>query len=161
MQKVDDLDQRFLGLILAGNVGKGDAGLLFHIDLGLVFANAQTADPAAAHSLGHAAHQQTEQQIHDGNRNDPRDDERDNGADLLNDLHLELCAVGAKLLDQRGRILIWQQAGVVQPLLGGGILGLLARGDNKAVRLELHQLYLILVDHVEEFIVPDLGEIGV
>ena len=52
VQKVNDLDERFLCLILSGHIRECHAGLLFHIDLGLAL-----ADPAesahAAHPLGH------------------------------------------------------------------------------------------------------------
>ena len=44
VQEVDDLRQGFLGLVLTGHIGKGDAGLLFHVDLGVGLAHA--ADPA-------------------------------------------------------------------------------------------------------------------
>ena len=50
VQEVDDLRQGFLGLVLTGHIGKGDAGLLFHVDLGVGLAHA--ADPAHA---SHAA----------------------------------------------------------------------------------------------------------
>ena len=83
MQEIDDLDKRFLGLVLTGDVGKRDAGGLFHIDLGLALADA--AD-AAAHALGHAAHQQAEQGVHDDDRQQPCDDKGHDGAGLLDDL---------------------------------------------------------------------------
>ena len=83
MQEIDDLDERFLGLVLTGDVGKRDAGGLFHIDLGLALADA--AD-AAAHALGHAAHEKAEQRVHDNDRQQPCDDEGHDGAGLLDDL---------------------------------------------------------------------------
>ena len=83
MQEVDDLDERFLGLVLSGDVGKRDAGGLFHIDLRLALANAANA---AAHALGHAAHQQAEQRVHDDDRQQPCDDKGHDGAGLLDDL---------------------------------------------------------------------------
>ena len=63
MQEINDLHERFLGLVLTGNVGKGHAGLLFHVDLGFVFADpADASEAASAHLLGHAPHE-AEQQI--------------------------------------------------------------------------------------------------
>ena len=66
MQEVDDLHQTFLGLILTGHVGKGDAGGLFHVDLGVGFAHiADAAEPAAA-ALG----DQAEEEHEDGHHQD-------------------------------------------------------------------------------------------
>ena len=86
MQEIDDLDERFLGLVLTGNVGKRDAGGLFHVDLGLALADTADAADAAAHFLRQAAHQQAEQRIHDDNRQQPCDDKGHDGAGLLDDL---------------------------------------------------------------------------
>ena len=83
MQEIDDLHERFLGLVLSGHIGKRDAGGLFHIDLGLALADA--AD-AAAHALRHAAHEKAEQRIHDDDRQQPCDDKGHDGAGLLDDL---------------------------------------------------------------------------
>ena len=57
VEEVDDLHQGLLGLILAGHILEGDAGLALHVDLGVGFA--QVAD-AAAHLAGHPTHQQGE-----------------------------------------------------------------------------------------------------
>ena len=80
MQEIDDLHERFLGLVLSGHIGKRDAGGLFHIDLGLALAD------AAAHALRHAAHEKAEQRIHDDDRQQPCDDKGHDGAGLLDDL---------------------------------------------------------------------------
>ena len=48
VQEVDDLDEGFLRLVLTGDVGKGDAGGLFHVDLRVGLADAAEAAEAAA-----------------------------------------------------------------------------------------------------------------
>ena len=57
MEKVDDFLQALLGLVLAGHVLKGDAGLFLHVYLGVGFAHAADAAKAAArpHFLEHIA----------------------------------------------------------------------------------------------------------
>ena len=50
LQEVDDLDQLVLGLVDAGDIGKGDLGLLLDIDLGAALADRhQPAEPALPH----------------------------------------------------------------------------------------------------------------
>ena len=51
MQEVDDLDEGFLRLVLTGDVGKGDAGGFFHVDLRVGLADAAEAAEAAAPGL--------------------------------------------------------------------------------------------------------------
>ena len=57
VEEVDDLHQGLLGLVLAGHVGEGDAGLLLHIDLGIALAHAAQA-PEAAALLRHEAEEE-------------------------------------------------------------------------------------------------------
>ena len=158
MQEVDDLDERFLGLILSGDVGKRDAGGLFHVDLGLALADA--AD-AAAHALGHAAHQQAEQGVHDDDRQQPCDDKGHDGAGLLDDLGVVDDALLVQLRLELGIIVVGDDAGVVHPLLRSGLFGLLPRQDDDPVRLELQLRDLVLVEILLEFVVRDLRQIGV
>ena len=158
MQEVDDLDERFLGLVLSGDVGKRDAGGLFHIDLGLALADA--AD-AAAHALGHAAHQQAEQGVHDDDRQQPCDDKGHDGAGLLNDLGVVDDALLVQLRLELGIIVVGDDAGVVHPLLRSGLFGLLPRQDDDPVRLELQLRDLVLVEILLKFVVRDLRQIGV
>ena len=47
VEDVDDLLQGLLGLVLAGHIPEGDAGLLLHIDLGVGLAHAAQAAHAA------------------------------------------------------------------------------------------------------------------
>ena len=103
VEEVDDLHQGFLGLVLARHVGEGDAGGLFHIDLGVGLAHAAQA-PHAAHS----AHEEDQQAHH-----------QQHGQDIA---HEDVHQVGGLLLDHRA---------VLHPVLvqqGSDILGL--QGDG-------------------------------
>jgi hypothetical protein len=51
LQKFDDLDQLFLGLIDSLNVGKGDAGFFLDIDLRLAFPDLHEAGASPSHPL--------------------------------------------------------------------------------------------------------------
>ena len=53
MQKIHQLHQRFLGLVLTCYIGKAFACLRFHIDLGITLAEAHSV---AAHALAHEVH---------------------------------------------------------------------------------------------------------
>ena len=80
VQEVDDLRQGFLGLVLAGYVGKGDAGGLFHIHLGVGLAHAaDAADTAHAALFGHPVHEQAHAQ-QDDDKGQEVDEEDKNGA---------------------------------------------------------------------------------
>ena len=61
VEDVDDLLQGLLGLILTGHVPEGDAGLFFHIDLGVGLPHAAQAAP---HLGGHVAEQEGEEHHH-------------------------------------------------------------------------------------------------
>ena len=91
VEEVDDLLQRFLGLVLSGHILEGDAGLLLHIDLGAGLADAAES---AAHALGHGAGQEGQQQHPDGNGQNPREDKAHDGAHLLHNLRI---VMGARL----------------------------------------------------------------
>ena len=65
VQEVDDLDEGFLRLVLTGDVGKGDAGGFFHVDLRVGLADAAEAAEAAAPGLfADEAHHQDERADH-------------------------------------------------------------------------------------------------
>ena len=161
MQEIDDLDKRFLGLILSGHIGKRDAGGLFHIDLGLALADTADAADAAAHFLRQAAHQQAEQRIHDDDRQQPCDDKGHDGAGLLDDLGVVFHALRVEPVFQIVIRNVGDIAGVVQPLLRRRLLGLVARQDDHAVGLELQLGDLVLVEIRLELVIGDLRQIRV
>ena len=158
MQEVDDLDERFLGLVLSGHVGERDAGGFFHIDLGLALTDA--ADPAA-HALGHAAHEKAEQRVHDDDRQQPCDDEGHDGAGLLDDLGVVFHALR---VEPRLQIVVRDVgdiAGIIKPLLRRRLFRLVARQDDHAVGLEFQLGDLILVQIVLELVIGDLRQIRI
>ena len=55
MQKVHQLHQGFLGLVLTGHIGKAFASLCFHIHLGIALAKGHGI---AAHTLAHEVHKE-------------------------------------------------------------------------------------------------------
>ena len=69
VEEVDDLLQGLLGLILTGHVLEGDAGLLFHIHLGVGLAHVADAADAPA-VFGCDPHHQQEQSDHQHHRQD-------------------------------------------------------------------------------------------
>ena len=159
MEEVNDFDERFFCLVLTGNVCKGDAGLLFHVDLRLALADAAET---AAHLLRHAAHEKRKQRIHEHNRQHPRDEEGNDGADLLGELAVIFDVCRFELIGQRGCVLIRNQARVVKPLLALRLFCLvLCENDNAVVRLELDLADLIACEQLLELGVGDLREIGV
>ena len=158
MQEIDDLHERFLGLVLSGHIGKRDAGGLFHIDLGLALADA--AD-AAAHALRHAAHEKAEQGVHDDDRQQPCDDKGHDGAGLLDDLGVVFHALRVEPVFQIVIRNVGDIAGVIKPLLRRRLLGLVARQDDHAVGLELQLGDLVLVEIRLELVIGDLRQIRV
>ena len=78
VEEIDDLYQGFLGLILSGDVRKRDAGLLFHIDLGLALAHGAEA-AHVAHALRDGAHQQGAEEVHARDGQHPVDQNGDKG----------------------------------------------------------------------------------
>ena len=88
MEEVDDLRQGFLGLVLSSHVGKGNAGLLFHIDLGVGLAHAADAAHTAHALFGHDPHDQGEHQHDGGEGQDEIDGEYQNGVHLGLILHV-------------------------------------------------------------------------
>ena len=68
MQKVHQLHQGLLGLVLTGHVGKALAGLGLHIDLGVTLAKGHGV---AAHTFAHKIHEQLPQAKKDQNGQNP------------------------------------------------------------------------------------------
>ena len=131
VEEVDDLHQGLLGLILAGHILEGDAGLALHVDLGVGFA--QVAD-AAAHLAGHPTHQQGEDHHNEHHGQHPGQQHRQNGVDGL---HIFGAEVGdAVLLQQRDKIIVPDAclgdggAEVDQGFPAAGALGLILALDR-------------------------------
>ena len=57
MQKVHDLLQRFLGLVLSRHILEGNSGLLLDIDLGVILADSHNSAASSAHTV----HEKVEQ----------------------------------------------------------------------------------------------------
>ena len=79
MEEIDNFLQGFLGFILSCHILEGDAGLLFHVDLGLALAEA-AHHAFAAHALGQHVHHEEQSADHD----DVRQDHHDEGVVLHN-----------------------------------------------------------------------------
>ena len=138
VEEIDDLLQGFLGFVLTGHILKGDAGLLFHVDLGLALAEAPH-HPVAAHALGQGAHEHKE----DGKGDAVIENHQDKGIVLLNFLpHVH--PVAHKLVG-KGEPVAGRHTGIAGPLLGGRLGGLLPGQviDPVAPVLDLGQLVLL------------------
>ncbi|MPM62766.1 hypothetical protein SDC9_109644 [bioreactor metagenome] len=57
MKKVDNLQQRFLRLVLPCDIAECLAGLRFHIDFCVGFAKGQSVANTTGHAVLHALHQ--------------------------------------------------------------------------------------------------------
>ena len=132
MQEIDDLDKRFLRLVLTCNVGKRHAGLLFHRDLGLVLTEAAAETAAVAHALAQIAEQENGQENH-GDREEQVQQRQQERVCLLRKLGAVGDAERVKLLGQLARVLIGDQAGVIIPLLLRLLCSLVLREDHHAV----------------------------
>ena len=131
MQEVDDLLQAFLGLVLTGHVLEGDAGLFFHIHLGLGLAH--TAHHAvAAHPLGQHIHE--EEQNAEGQQGGQ--DHKDQRV-VLDDLLVNFDA-GIVKLSQQTHMVAHGQTGVVDLLLLGRLGGFLHGQIQQSVLRQLH-----------------------
>ena len=118
MQKIDDLDKRFLRFVLTGDIAERHAGLLFHIDLGLALADAADGTKAAgsaAAARDDEAHEQAEQRQHQQWEQHPREQERERA--VLDDLAAELHLIVLQRRNEGRQIHIGQQAGVIHGAL--------------------------------------------
>ena len=77
MQKIHQLHECFLRLVLSGNISKAFAGSRLHINLGVALAKAHSV---AAHALAHKIHEQLPQGKENQNRHNPVGEERHNWA---------------------------------------------------------------------------------
>ena len=138
VEEVDDLLQRFLCLVLTGHILKGNAGLLFHVNLGLALA--ETAHHAvAAHALGNGAHEYEQQREGDT----VVQDGQDQGVVFL-DLPIRCHPLGDQFVIHAQPIAAGH-AGITGLLLGGR-LGSLFLGqiiDSAAPPLNLRQLVVL------------------
>ena len=160
MEKVDDLHQGLLGLVLAGHVIEGDAGGFLHVHLGVGLAHA--ADAAQAATLpGHEIHQEHEPADEQGRGQDVGDHELQHRAHLghigVGEFHAVLRQQGdqvpvqaAQLHGEEGEVLV---KGVAQ-LVGEYVA--LRRGDLQLALHEFHSRNLVLLHHGEELAVLDL-----
>ena len=79
VEEVDDLHQGLLGLVLAGHILEGDAGLFLHIDLGVGLAHAAQA---AAHLPRHAPEEEGKDGHHQNHGHHIGDEDADDGVEL-------------------------------------------------------------------------------
>ena len=132
VEEIDDLLQGFLGFVLTGHILKGDAGLLFHVDLGLALAEG-AHHAVAAHPLGDGAHKQEQH----GEHHHIIEDGHNHGI-VFHDGLVHLHAVGVKLLCQLQVVGSPGDAGEAGPLQGRLLGGLLLGHVNNPVIADLH-----------------------
>ena len=132
MEEIDDLLQGFLGFVLTGHILKGDAGLLFHVDLGLALAEG-AHHAVAAHPLGDGAHEQKQH----GEHHHIIEDGHNHGIVFHNGL-VDRYTGFVELLSQLQMIGAPGDAGEAGPLHGGVLGGLRLGHVNNAVIADLH-----------------------
>ena len=133
------------------HIGKADAGLLLHVDLGLGLAEA--AHGIAAHALGHHAHEDEEGD--DGKQG------HEQGGVVLHPLAGHGHAVVRQLVGQGDEVRVAGQAGVAGLLIVGGLGGLLLGQVDDLVAVD-DGLADVLGGHIGAEIGPGLfGVLGV
>ena len=132
VEKINDLLQRLLCLVLARHILEGDAGLLFHVDLGLTLAEAPH-HAVAAHALGQQIHNKEESADHD----DIGQDHHDEGI-VLHDFLVDRNTLGCQFFTHRRPVTAVRQAGITGFLLGGRFGRLLLGHIHHPVCLEFH-----------------------
>ena len=151
MQKIDDLLQGFLGFVLTGHILEGDAGLLFHVDLGLALAKAaHHAALAAAHASGEhigdeehtADHQRVAEHHHDAGV-------------ILHDGSVHGGALGDQRIGQLHLVIGGGKSRVAGLLLGGRLCRLLLCQIDDAVVLNFR-----LRDLTRGHGLPEIGPCG-
>ena len=143
VEEVDDLHQRLLGLILARHIPKGNAGLLFHVDLDLAAAEA-AGNAVTAHAFGDHAHHQEEHRKHqhvEQNADDP-------GIILHNGL-IDLHAHGIQFPGQ-GQVIAEGKARKEGLLFFSRLPGLFFGHVNDPVCAQLHFSQLIGFQQIPE-----------
>ena len=174
VEKINDLHQGLLGLVLTGHVREGDAGGFLHVDLGIGLAHAAQAPHAAAHP----AHQEDQQAHHqDHGHHIAQQQAHEIGGFLLHGgiiLHIMLFQQGDQAVvpghHRRGDI---PGGAALLHLLGQHLRQVLAASFPRAGRQvflevkgifvagQLHGGHLVLLHHLDELGVGNLLGAGV
>ena len=155
MEEVDDLLKGFLGFVLSGYVLEGDAGLLFHIDLSFVLADA-AHHAFAAHAPGDQAHEQERNAEH----HHIGKDHGDEGV-VLHDLFLDFYTLSRQTLGHSHGVTAGGQAGIAGFLLGRLFGGFGLGQVDDAVVLQLHLGQIAGLFFLEEVGEGGLGVLAV
>ena len=150
MQKVHNFVQGFLGFVLARHIGKGLAGLAFHINFGVALAKLQGV---AAHALGHHIAQQLADNHKEYNGQYPGGQKTQQGRILGGNGGGKLHARGVQPVHQAA---VLHAAGFVDDGLAILALG----GKDNLVVLNGYFLYLLGVHHFQEVVVAHLLHLG-
>ena len=154
MQEINDFLQGFLGLVLTCNIPEGNAGLLFHIHLGLAFAKA-AHHALAAHTLGEASHDKEDQGEHDHVVKN-----HDDAGVILHDHLIYLNAHAVQFLRQ-GHYIAVGKTGEAGLLLSGGLGGLVLGQVVHPVVVKLHFLQLACIHGIQKIGVGDFRILAV
>ena len=142
MQKIHQLHQGLLGLVLPRHVGKAFASLGLHIYLGITLAKGHGV---TAHALAHKVHEQLPQGEENEDGQDPVFKEADNGRILF---RYNLGELNLALHQSLGQLGVLHTTGHINLLF----LLALAQGSNTLVR-DFYLRQLALVHHLHEAIV--------
>ena len=148
VEEIHHFLQRLLGLVLAGHVLEGDAGILLNVFLGRALAHVSHQASASAHS----AEKEGQDAPHE---KDGKDIGQEDGHDVggaVGDLGGYQDALFQHALGQGGVVL-----GLANVKHGLGI----PQMDLQTVGVDLHFLHLALVHVFQELIVVDLGALGI
>ncbi len=150
VEEIHDLHQRFLRLVLAGDIGERDPGLPLHVLLGVALAHASHHAAGA----GHPAEEDGEQCPHQKDRQDVRQDHRDDHVRGVWHIRRDDDARIQHPLRQRIAALC-KPCVVPEP---GVIIrdAALFRCDVNGIGLNLHPGDLPVVHHLDELAVGDL-----
>ena len=132
VEEINDLLQGFFGLVLTGHVLESNAGLLFHVDLGLGFSEA-AHHAVAAHALSEQIHYQKQSTDHQG----VGQDHHDQGI-VFHDLFVHLHTHSVQLLGQGDQVAAAGKAGVACLLHCRGLACLFLGHVDDAVGLNFH-----------------------